>query len=108
MKISHAKRSAGKLFAILFMTGLLMIGLAVAALAANATWKEAFEEVCGQVMGAESMSDKDLATMVEKADKLMPVIQASDDPGKKVYLMRLKKCRAVYEFILEARKSPSK
>jgi hypothetical protein len=107
MKTS-ARHSAGIRFAALIMTGTLMLGLTASALAAGATWKETFEEVCGQVMGAESMNEKELAAMVEKADKLLPVIQASDDPGKKVYVMRLKKCRAVYEFILEARKTPAK
>lgn len=46
--------------------------------------------------------------MIEKADKLMPEIQKSDDPAKKVFLQRLKKCRNMYEFMLETRKNSGK
>ena len=84
-----------------------MLTLSTLAYSAD-NWKEPFDEVCGQVMGAESMNEKDLSAMIQKADKILPQIQASDDPGKKVYLNRLKKCRAVYEFILESKKSPGK
>ena len=107
MKMTNSIRSSGKRLAGIAVAGLLTLGLFTAAPAAD-TWKEQFEEVCGQVMGAESMSEKDLAAMVEKADKTLPLIQSSDDPAKKVYLMRLKRCRAVYEFILEAKKEPAK
>ena len=71
---------------------------------AEENWKESFEEICGQVQGAESMTDQQIKAMMEKADKLMPVIQASNDPGKKVFLIRLKRCRGVYEFMLDTRK----
>ena len=107
MKMTTAKRTKGRQIRTLIIAGMLTLGLSAAALAADA-WKELFEDVCGQVMGAESMSEKDLVAMVEKADKVLPMIQASDDPAKKVYLMRLKKCRAVYEFMLDAKKTPAK
>jgi hypothetical protein len=42
--------------------------------------------------------------MVEKADKLVPEIQRSEDPAKKVFLQRLKRCRNLYEFMLDTRK----
>ena len=67
-------------------------------------WKATFDLVCGSVQAAESMSEKEIASMIEKAEKLVPVIQASNDPAKKVYLVRLKKCRGVYEFMLETKK----
>jgi hypothetical protein len=36
------------------------------------------------------------------------VIQSSDSPSKKVYVLRLKKCRSLFEFIIETKKSPEK
>jgi hypothetical protein len=108
MKMTPSRQSLVKSFITVALAGALTLGLSLVAAAADATWKELFEDVCGKVMGAESMSEQELTSMVEKADKAAPMIQASDDPGKKVYLMRLKKCRAVYDFILEAKKTPSK
>jgi len=108
MKMSTSPRSLVRQIMAIALTGTLTLGLYAAAPAADATWKEMFEDVCGKVMGAESMTEQELAAMVAKADKVMPLIQASEEPAKKVYLMRLKKCRAVYEFILEAKKTPDK
>lgn len=82
-----------------------MIALAIAPSAlAEGNWKATFEDICGKVQGAESMSDQEIQAMMDRADKLMPVIQASNDPGKKVFLLRLKRCRGVYEFMLDTRK----
>lgn len=94
----------------LCITGCLVALLLATAspLAAAENWKETFDLVCGSVQGAESMSEKEISAMLEKADKLMPVIQASDDPAKKVYLKRLKSCRGVYEFMLDTRKGSGK
>ncbi len=76
----------------------------IAAVAAD-NWKDSFDEICGKVQNADSLSDKELSAMLDKADKLVPVIQASDDPGKKVYLQRLKRCRGVYEFMIDSKKN---
>jgi hypothetical protein len=90
---------------ITFSAAIAVIALAALSPAAAAeNWKAAFDDVCGNVQNAESMSEKEISAMVEKADKLLPVIQASDDPARKVYLTRLKKCRGVYEFMLDTKK----
>ncbi len=89
---------------------LLCILFAAAALSVSAAepWKATFDEICGKVQGADSLSDRELTAMIEKADKILPEIQRSDDPAKKVYLQRLKKCRNLYEFMLDTRKSGGK
>lgn len=105
-----------KNISIYFITKSLMaiamacsLALATVPLAWTAeNWKDSFDEICGKVQGAESLSEQELAALVEKADKLLPVIQASDNPAKKVYLQRLKKCRAVYEFMIDTKRSPGK
>ncbi len=71
---------------------------------AEESWKEAFDDVCGKVQFAESLTTQEIAALIEKADKILPEIEKSEDPGKKIYLMRLKKCRALYEFMIESRK----
>lgn len=101
-----------KRFILLCLTGCvlsLVIAAASAVPAAAAEdWKETFNLVCGSVQGAESMSEKEITAMIEKADKLKPAIETSDDPGKKVYLKRLKSCRGVYEFMLDTKKGSGK
>src|SRR5512139_1801943 len=69
-------------------------------------WKAAFEDICSKVDVSGTLSAKELETLIERADKLMPEIQRSDDPSKKVYLQRLKKCRSLYEFSIDLKKEP--
>lgn len=64
-------------------------------------WHEEFDEICVQAQTADSLSEEELLSLVERADKLLPVIKASDDPRKKVYLFRLKKCRNLFVYMLE-------
>lgn len=95
--------------------GLSVLALACWFLAATAPsapaaedWKASFEEICSKVDASGTLSMKELETLIERADKLMPEIQRSDDPSKKVYLQRLKKCRSLYEFSIELKKEPGK
>lgn len=94
------------------LTGLVlggMIGLAVASTAIAAEdWKASFEDICSKVDASQAMSAKELEALMEKADRLAPEIQKSEDPTKKVYLKRLKNCRSMYEFMLESKKAPAK
>ncbi len=71
-------------------------------------WQAAFEDICSKVDTSGSLSAKELSTLVERADKLAPEIQASSDPSKKVYLRRLKNCRAMYEFMIETKTKSEK
>jgi|MudIll2142460700_1097286.scaffolds.fasta_scaffold28099_3 hypothetical protein len=71
-------------------------------------WKATFEDICSKVDASGTLSTKELETLIERADKLMPEIQRSDDPSKKVYLQRLKKCRSLYEFSIDLKKEPDK
>jgi hypothetical protein len=103
MKTYLLKRLMGKSLAVFIAAG--MIALLAAPLAtAEENWKESFDEICGKVQSADSMSEQDIKTMMERADKLAPVIQTSTDPRKKVFLLRLKRCRGVYEFMLDTKK----
>jgi hypothetical protein len=72
------------------------------------TWQASFEEVCSKVDISGTLSSKELVSLIEKADKLKPVIESSSDPSKKRFLQRLKKCRSMYEFILESQSTSGK
>lgn len=91
-----------------FIIACLLTLATVSAVYAQDSWKPSFEEICSKVQATDNLSAAELAALIEKADKLMPVIQASDSPSKKVYMLRLKKCRSLFEFIIETKKSPEK
>ena len=99
------------------MTDRLMLGLALMFLLAFAmmpapsaagNWKDSFEDICSKTQGSDSLSVKELMSLIERSDKLVPEIQASDDPSKKIYLTRLKKCKGLFEFMVEAKKGAEK
>ena len=71
-------------------------------------WKASFDDICSKVDVSGTMSAKELAALVDRADKLMPEIQASNDSHKKVYLQRLKKCRSMYQFMIETKSDTAK
>jgi hypothetical protein len=85
----------------------LILSLASAAAAAEA-WKTTFEDVCSKVDASQALSIKELETLIERADKLLPEIQKSEDPAKKIYLKRLKSCRNIFEFTIDSKKSSGK
>ena len=91
-----------------FIVACLLTLAMVSAASAQDSWKPSFEEICSKVQATDNLSTAELAALIEKADKLAPVIQASDSPSKKVYILRLKKCRSLFEFIIDTKKSSEK
>lgn len=90
--------------AVMFLLGLAMLSTPSAA----GNWKDSFDDICSKTHGSDTLSVKELQSLIERSDKLMPEIQASDDPSKKIYLQRLKKCKALFEFMIESKKGPEK
>ncbi len=91
----------------LMLAGMLAAAPLSPVFAAEA-WQAAFEDICSKVDASGSLSTKELSALIERADKLVPEIQASNDPAKKVYLRRLKNCRSMYEFMIETNKKSEK
>lgn len=69
-------------------------------------WRASFDDLCSKVDSSGSLSVKDLAVLIERVDKLIPEIQASSDPSKKIFLQRIKRCRSLFEFMIESKKAP--
>jgi hypothetical protein len=76
--------------AFLFVSALSSSG------AAN-DWLGEFNDICSQVDVVDSLSREEIQSLIDRCDKLMPVIESSDDRKKKVYLFRLKKARDMFE-----------
>jgi hypothetical protein len=66
-------------------------------------WKTEFETVCAKTQDPGALSDDELKNLVERCDRLRPLIEKLDETQKKVYLKRLQMCRNLFAFILETR-----
>jgi len=74
-------------------------------LASAQSWIEDFDKICGQAEAADSLPTARLKELVMESDKLLEVIEAGNDPRKKVYIFRLKKCRNLFVYIMDLRES---
>jgi hypothetical protein len=66
-------------------------------------WKEEFEAVCSKTDAAMTLRTDELKDLVERCDRLKERIEAEEESTRKVYLRRLKSCRDLYHYMLEAR-----
>lgn len=74
-------------------------------MAAAQSWVEDFDRICSRAEEADSLPTAKLQELVVESDKLLKVIEAGNDPGKKVYIFRLKKCRNLFAYIISLREA---
>jgi len=73
--------------------------------AAAQSWTEDFDKICVQAEVADSLPTETLKELALESDRLLAVIEASNDPRKKVYIFRLKKCRDMFLYIVDLRET---
>ncbi len=66
-------------------------------------WKTEFEDICSKTNDAMALTKKELKTLIERCDKLKPLIEKLDEAPRKVYLKRLQACRDLFVFVLESK-----
>lgn len=66
-------------------------------------WTAEFEAVCARTQDAMTLSDAELRALVERCDRLKPALEKLEEPLRKVYGQRLRACRELYQFVLDAR-----
>jgi hypothetical protein len=96
-----------KSFSVLILACLVWLAAGSAAWSEE-RWKASFDDICSKVDASGSLSAKELTTLIERVDKLLPEIQGSSEPSKKIYLQRLKKCRAMYQFMIDSKQESGK
>jgi hypothetical protein len=69
-------------------------------------WKKEFEEVCAKTQDAMTLSTAELRSLVERCDRLKPLVEALGESERKVYARRLAACRNLYAYVLESRPPP--
>jgi hypothetical protein len=100
MVMSNLKISLVSLAAVIFLWNMLAPALSVCA---QEDWKKEFETVCAKTQDPGSLSDDELKDLVERCDRLRPLIEKLEETQRKVYLKRLQMCRNLFSFMLETR-----
>jgi hypothetical protein len=97
-------------FAGLCGVGVLAGRSAVASQAETAqeSWRTEFDNICAKTENAMTFPEEELADLIRRCDALQPQIQKLDESRRKVYLERLRKCRGLYAYVLEAKKKEKK
>jgi hypothetical protein len=66
-------------------------------------WKAEFADICSKTDDPMVLSSTEVAGLIERCEKLRPRIEKLDESTAKVYLKRLKMCKDLFVFVLEAK-----
>ncbi len=55
-----------------------------------------------------SLLKDELKTLLQRGDKLRPVVDSLEETPRKIYLKRLQKCMNLYSFVLESKDTDKK
>ena len=75
---------------------------------AQETWRKEFDDVCSKTQDAMTFSQEELTDLIRRCDALLPQIEKLDESRKKVYLGRLRMCRGLYAYVLDAKRNEKK
>lgn len=73
------------------------------ALAAEDAWKTEMDDICSKTQDSMTMSSEELKSLVERCDRLKPIISGLDETLSKVFGKRLQMCRDLYAFMVETK-----
>jgi len=100
MKTARAREAASAIGLILLAASLIAALLYPGIVRSEDAWLKEFEVVCSHNGDAMDMTKDQISQFVDRCDRLRPAIERQDEITKKVYLKKLKSCRALYEFML--------
>jgi len=75
---------------------------------ARESWRKEFDDVCSKTQDAMTFSQEELTDLIRRCDALRPQIEKLDESRKKVYLGRLRMCRGLYAYVLDAKRNEKK
>lgn len=70
-------------------------------------WRTEFDETCANTSDAMALSVTELQVLITKCEKLQKAIEQLDESTHKVFLKRILKCKNLYQFVLDTKKSTS-
>lgn len=66
---------------------------------AEESWRDEFERICGKTGEAGQMGEAELTKLISESERLREKIESGNDPDRKVYLFRVRKCRDFFVFM---------
>ena len=109
MKISRYAALAFFMFSVFaFGVPVLAGGGPSSAMSAAGTaddWKKEFTDICSKTDDAMSLPEDELKALVDRCDKLKPVIERLDDTERRLYSKRLESCRGVFMYVLDSKET---
>jgi hypothetical protein len=75
---------------------------------AKETWRKEFDDVCSKTQDAMTFSQEELTDLIRRCDALLPQIEKLDESRKKLYMGRLRMCRGLYAYVLDAKRNEKK
>lgn len=72
---------------------------------AQEEWRKEFDDICAKTQDAMALTTDELKSLIDRCDKLKPLIEELEGAQKKVYLRRLSMCRDLYAFVLESKEN---
>ena len=100
-------KTLAMLFAVFIGVFLPTAGLCAPATVAEQvetqSWQDEFERICAQTEIAASLSTEQLQKLVSESDDLLDRLARVEDRRGKVYIFRLRNCRAFFLYTLELR-----
>jgi hypothetical protein len=96
-------RRSGARFAVVVIAGILLFGAGVSH--SSEEWKVEFEAVCSKTDVLTEMSEAEIASLLERCDKLATSLDAENESFRKVNLRRLKNCRDLISFMLDSKRA---
>ena len=99
------RRNHTSAISLKILTIFIIICVSSLSFANDASWKKEYNRLCGNTQEGMLLPEKELMTQIEECDKLLTTINATDNPKKKLYIFRLKKCRNFYQYIIDSKES---
>jgi len=66
-------------------------------------WQKEFESICSKTDDVSNLSTVELKDLVARSDKLKMQLQTVEEPQRKIFSIRLRLCRDLFEFMLETK-----
>ncbi|KAF0219503.1 MAG: hypothetical protein FD174_1963 [Geobacteraceae bacterium] len=70
---------------------------------AEEPWRKEIADICSRTDDSMSLSKAELQSLIERCDKLKPVIESLEETPRKVYRKRLQMCRELFAFVLQSK-----
>lgn len=90
-------------YAIVACMGIVFFGAGLCY--SSEEWKAEFEAVCSKTDTLTDMPEAEIASLLERCDKLAVSLDAEDKSFRKVHLIRLKTCRDLISFMLDSKRA---